>query len=264
MLKFFRIIRKNMINENPTSAKAKAGSKTGTSTEASAKAGKYFKYAIGEIILVVIGILIALSINNWNQERKDRILEKEYLTRLKEDIKFDISWINTYVLDRYKRKVESLENGKAYYQGNYVIKDTLQFLKNIGYGGVFGFASLNLNKNTYNELISTGNLRKIKSNKLRTEIVNYYENSNAKSKGSRDYISGYIPFTNSFTAFNINNPDIFAEFDQKLLLKHIKTDEYYRLANLELTLAHRVSNFAEDIIKLANELTTTINSQLED
>jgi hypothetical protein len=43
------------------------------------KTGKYFKYAIGEIVLVVIGILIALSINNWNEERKNRKLENTYL-----------------------------------------------------------------------------------------------------------------------------------------------------------------------------------------
>jgi len=49
MIKFFRIIRQNLLMENKT--------------------GKYFKYAIGEIVLVVIGILIALSINNWNQVR---------------------------------------------------------------------------------------------------------------------------------------------------------------------------------------------------
>ncbi len=248
MAKLFNSIRKKLIAEKPSARRTT----------------NYLKYAIGEIVLVVIGILIAVQINNWNENRKDRILEKEYLTRLLEDIKFDISWSNTYILDRYKLKVEGLENGKAYYQGNYVIKDTLQFLKDIGYGGVFGYASLNLSKNTYNELISTGNLRKIESDKLRNEIVNYYENSNAKSKASRDYISGYINFINSFTAFNTKNPDIIAEFDQKLLLKHIKTEEYYRLANLELTLAHRVSNFAEDIIILAKELTTTINSQLED
>ena len=42
------------------------------------KTGKYFKYAIGEIILVVIGILIALSINNWNENRKD----KKYLNQI--------------------------------------------------------------------------------------------------------------------------------------------------------------------------------------
>ena len=65
MIKFFRKIRQNLIMEN--------------------NIGKYFKYAIGEIILVVIGILIALQINNWNEERKDNktlisILENEKIS----------------------------------------------------------------------------------------------------------------------------------------------------------------------------------------
>ena len=47
------------------------------------KTGKYFKYAIGEIILVVIGILIALSINNWNEDRKNKIKEYVYLEGIK-------------------------------------------------------------------------------------------------------------------------------------------------------------------------------------
>ena len=51
MIKFFRKIRQNLVNKNKT--------------------GKYLKYAIGEIILVVIGILIALSINNWNEQQKE-------------------------------------------------------------------------------------------------------------------------------------------------------------------------------------------------
>ena len=50
------------------------------------KTGKYFKYAIGEIVLVVIGILIALSINNWNEVRKDKIKSYSYLQRLNEDL----------------------------------------------------------------------------------------------------------------------------------------------------------------------------------
>jgi len=52
MIKLFRRIRQNLLMEN--------------------KSGKYFKYAIGEIILVVIGILIALQINNWNEIRKKK------------------------------------------------------------------------------------------------------------------------------------------------------------------------------------------------
>lgn len=53
------------------------------------KTGKYFKYAIGEIVLVVIGILIALQINNWNENRKDRIAEADYYCRILDDFELN-------------------------------------------------------------------------------------------------------------------------------------------------------------------------------
>ena len=62
MIKFFRKIRQNLLSEGKT--------------------GKYLIYAIGEIVLVVIGILIALSINNLNEERKVNIFEKKLLEDL--------------------------------------------------------------------------------------------------------------------------------------------------------------------------------------
>ena len=54
------------------------------------KTGKYLKYAIGEILLVVIGILIALQINNWNEWSKDRVKEKEVLVNLAENFELNI------------------------------------------------------------------------------------------------------------------------------------------------------------------------------
>ena len=46
------------------------------------KKGSYYKYAFGEIILLVLGILIALSINNWNEERKNNIIEKKLILNI--------------------------------------------------------------------------------------------------------------------------------------------------------------------------------------
>ncbi|MDO1501162.1 DUF6090 family protein [Winogradskyella maritima] len=60
------------------------------------KTGRYFKYAIGEIILVVIGILIALGINNWNEKRQNRNEEKITLTKLEKDLTADFSQFNYY------------------------------------------------------------------------------------------------------------------------------------------------------------------------
>lgn len=244
MLKFFRKIRYNHISKNKT--------------------GKYIKYALGEIILVVIGILIALQINNWNGNRKDVILEKEYLTRLKSDLEFDQTLLKRITIDRYERKVECLEKGKAYNQGNYIIKDTLQFLDDIGYGGVFGNVNWSLNTNTYNELISTGNLRKIKSDSLRNNIITYYKISNAYQISGRDYISGYINFVNSLRPYNSKNKESDIVFNIQTMLKHLKTEEYYRLANLELTLAHSVTNFADRLTQQSQELVNSITTALKD
>ncbi|MBR9847636.1 MAG: mechanosensitive ion channel [Algicola sp.] len=66
MIKFFKKIRHNLLSEGKT--------------------GKYLKYALGEIVLVVIGILIALQINNWNENRKTRKLEVQIYTELKSDL----------------------------------------------------------------------------------------------------------------------------------------------------------------------------------
>lgn len=71
MIKFFRTIRQNSLSEG--------------------KIGKYLKYAAGEILLVVIGILIALSINNWNQNRAERKMEENYITSIIEDAETDLS-----------------------------------------------------------------------------------------------------------------------------------------------------------------------------
>ena len=77
------------------------------------KTSKYFKYAIGEIVLVVIGILIALQINNWNENRKQAIAEKEFYKGIKDDLQQDLEFIN-YVQAYTKPKMDAynLLNGK--------------------------------------------------------------------------------------------------------------------------------------------------------
>jgi hypothetical protein len=78
-MKFFRKIRYKLMSENKT--------------------GKYFKYAVGEIVLVVIGILIALSINNWNENRKQKETLYGIFQIIKEDILIDLTEINSFIND---------------------------------------------------------------------------------------------------------------------------------------------------------------------
>jgi hypothetical protein len=67
------------------------------------KTTKYFKYAIGEIFLVVIGILMALQINNWNEQRKEDKLESEYYCRLFEDLVQDKEQVETLIKQAEER-----------------------------------------------------------------------------------------------------------------------------------------------------------------
>ena len=87
MIKFFRKIRQDLLSKGKT--------------------GKYLKYAIGEIVLVVIGILIALSINNWNEDRKDQYQELKYLIGIKTDLEVDLVRIEG-AIQRYHIKISKL------------------------------------------------------------------------------------------------------------------------------------------------------------
>jgi len=92
MIRFFRTIRQQLVMENKTS--------------------KYIKYAIGEIVLVVIGILIALQINNWNESRKARVKEVEILEDFEKELQFDILQMDSIVMqyDRAKKAINIILN----------------------------------------------------------------------------------------------------------------------------------------------------------
>ena len=77
MIKFLRKIRQNLLSEGKTA--------------------KYLKYALGKIILVVIGILIALQVNNWNENRKNDKIEENYLISLKDEFEFNKQNLTTTV-----------------------------------------------------------------------------------------------------------------------------------------------------------------------
>jgi hypothetical protein len=89
MIPFFRKIRKTLADDN--------------------KPIKYMRYAIGEIVLVVIGILIALQINNWNEQRKAKIDEKDLYGRILVDLQIDENRINEHIV-YYNKDQEILNN----------------------------------------------------------------------------------------------------------------------------------------------------------
>jgi len=105
MIKFFRKIRYDLMEKNKT--------------------GKYLKYAIGEIILVVIGILIALSINNWNEERKSMLQEVNILTKLNTDLKANLIEIKG-LKDMTENRIKASQTILNYFEEHKAIDDNLK------------------------------------------------------------------------------------------------------------------------------------------
>jgi hypothetical protein len=142
--------------------------KTGTSSEASAKAGKYFKYAIGEIILVVIGILIALQLNNWNDVRKNKNYEQEILSLINQNLKNDsIALSNEY----FKAKEANNLTDRLIEQvatGNY--GDSI----NVWMGKIICFEIFKSQSSAF-EILKSKGIEIISDNELQLALISYYD-----------------------------------------------------------------------------------------
>jgi hypothetical protein len=131
------------------------------------KTGKYFTYAIGEIILVVIGILIALGINNWNAENKLTSRETTLLIEMKSNLESDLEGLkwdinkNEELLKANRIVLKSLNNG--------VYHDSL----NLYYTRIKGNTVFVKNTSAFKNLESFG-LDIIKNDSLRIKITNLY------------------------------------------------------------------------------------------
>jgi len=171
MIKIFRKIRYDLMEKNKT--------------------GKYIKYAIGEIILVVIGILIALQINNWNEFRKDRVQEQEVLEQLKEEHESNLKQLESkikmrnIVIESSRKLLSYIDNPET------AISDSI--LYNLSRGGL---------RPTFdpikNDLVSSNKLSLIQNNKLRKLLSQWesnYHQLNEEEWFWRDYaINTRIPF----------------------------------------------------------------------
>lgn len=147
MIKLFRSTRQNLLNEGKTS--------------------KYIKYAIGEIILVVIGILIALQINNWNQNQQNRKQEQQLLHQLLIEYNSNLKQINDKIFLR-KEGINS-----AIKLLNYRNLDAQE----IQYDSVNRHLSRLINRPTFDpelgvttELTNSGNLYILSNAELRNKI----------------------------------------------------------------------------------------------
>ncbi len=134
------------------------------------KTGKYFKYAIGEIILVVIGILIALSINNWNESRKDNIKESAILKELHKDFNGNLQqFVNVKTV--HFSSLKSAEKFKKYinHPDLFAVRDSIAKYYYLAFNGV----SYNPSNGVVESLIASGDYQLIKNDTLRNYLISW-------------------------------------------------------------------------------------------
>lgn len=155
MISFFRKIRKKMSDDN--------------------KPIKYMRYAVGEIFLVMIGILLALQVNNWNQERKNNSLKESYLKNLIVDLNKDID--NLEQLNAINTLAESEGFYLADFLNNTLVEiDTLRLTNSIFYVGYV--PNITIISSTYNDLINGNNIHLFNDVELKRLLDDYYIRNN--------------------------------------------------------------------------------------
>ncbi|PKA81965.1 hypothetical protein ATE92_0088 [Ulvibacter sp. MAR_2010_11] len=229
MIKFFRKIRQNLLSEN--------------------KFSKYLIYAIGEIILVVIGILIALQLNNLNEERKNREFEKEILAQIEENLNNDKLALKQIVND-FSLAITSSEKVLRS-----KVSDKTEDSIKVWLGNIIMFDRFQPLTNAYEVLKSKG-LDKISNKKLRFLLGKYYD----------DEASHMVKSTNDIElTFNTHwLPILFDEMVEFEFKKSVELKDYKILLNpskAQNILKLNRDNLASGINRLNIGLATIVKIQ---
>jgi len=176
MIKFFRHIRRSLINQN--------------------QIGKYFKYAIGEIILVVIGILIALQINNWNEKRLQKLTLDNYYKSMHEELESSRDELDNLIFGIDSLVIQNRKTLEILSSNN---KDSIPTLQKTL--GALGTAWVNnFNYPIVQEFMNEGYLAKVNNTKIKDELQAFsfqLNRFNALNKGISDqYLLTIEPFIN--------------------------------------------------------------------
>ena len=130
-------------------------------------------YAIGEIAIIVVGVLIAITLDSCNDARINRREERGYLQRLAEDLRTDTATF-AFVGRALDRKQASLILVDSVVNGGFAVRDTTAFLQAVISAANFAWNQPRLRTTTFQELRTTGNLRLLRDAQLRAAIVQYY------------------------------------------------------------------------------------------
>lgn len=240
---------------------------------------RYLKYAIGEIILVVIGILIALQINNWNESRKARLQEITLLENIKEDITRDTLDM-TFNINYNKRFLKAESQLLNFLQGN-----AEQPKDSINYADALGLPMFSVfHKSTFNNL-QNNEIGLISNNQLHKDISRFYDffaeamitiENDADLYETYDtklvYFKKYFKLSNQklkdyntgYTNNDYYNPDFEKISMEFYLINEAKNDEAFKIELNESILFRQVLlGYYLDVMNRIRELIVAIDEELK-
>jgi hypothetical protein len=149
------------------------------------KTTKYFKYAIGEIILVVLGILIALQINNWNENRKQLNQGEEILVELKDELSYNINRFNGRTV-RLRKELKAKKNLLKLKNLDNIPIDSIQYL-------LVDHTNLDVQplQSTVDKIKNLGITRLTNNKNLNDSIYKYFERLDIINKSVVYYYNGF-------------------------------------------------------------------------
>lgn len=244
MIKFFRKMRYDLLEKGKTS--------------------KYLKYAIGEIVLVVIGILIALSINNWNENRKLQESKTEYYKQLLSELNLDIKELDPQI-KRIKQSIMTYETYLAVYETPNVPLDSIyEHIKKVEPS----FALIKFNTKTIEVLKSTGDI-KLLPKAVKNLLISLENQHNFLFKNHDNNFGIYLDTvkdTYLINAFSVSK--MLGNQEQFINALEIETSFADQIAKYHLALS--IKNWAEinalrvfkETLNLTNELKNIIEEEL--
>jgi len=193
--------------------------------------GRYFFYAIGEIVLVVIGILIALQVNNWNENNKTKRIEKKTLIELRSDLIQNRDEIELHITGLQTCKLSN-EIVLHHFENQLPYHDSLNF----HFANLYPYITFTPIQTTFDNLRQTG-IKLISNDSLRTKIsVLYSNNFNAfrvfESTYFVEHYTNYIKpmFMDEFLTF-----EAYTSFKPKDYSQFIKNQKYKQIMNYTVT-----------------------------
>ena len=152
MLRILRQIRKQFMEQNKTRS--------------------YILYAIGEILLVVIGILIALQVNNWNNDLNNQRIAQDYTELLLADLRADTTMLQTLIDESLEKHENARKLMRLYHDNVNLFEDTLSVFTAIQ--DIGRTDSPSLRDNTYNDMVNTGSIKLIEDRSTVDALMTYY------------------------------------------------------------------------------------------